>query len=348
MAKKQVTIYDIAKEAGVSPATVSRILTGTARVKPEKMERVMEVIRRTNFQPNAFARALSENRSRLIGVVVAHTGNSYYNSLFAACQTEAYRRGYVSMVMNTYSRKEYEESVLQRLRELRPDAVIVVGGRVDLETPDPEFLDLLRLSLDSVRVVVGSRSPMPGIPGVAVDHRMSMELALQYLIALGHREIGYVYAGKPFYGTVERLRTFREFMTKSGLEVREEWLVEGEEYDMESGAKGIRAIMQQKKRPTAVLGMNDMVSAGILQGLAGLGVRVPEDISVMGFDDTYITSITTPALTSVGYDYQAYASLLIDACLYSGDMADFPRDQRIPVFVTERASCCAPRKLEIL
>ena len=144
MTKKHVTIYDVAREAGVSPATVSRILTGTARVRSVKRERVLEVIRQMKFQPNAFARALSENRNRMIGIMVAHTGNSYYNSLFAACQSEAYRRGYVSMVMNTYSRPQYEESVMMRMQEMRPEAVIIAGGRVDLEVPDPAFMDLLR------------------------------------------------------------------------------------------------------------------------------------------------------------------------------------------------------------
>ena len=101
-------------------------------------------------------------------------------------------------------------------------------------------------------------------------------------------------------------------------------------------------MMSGSDRPTAVLGMNDMVSAGILQGLQGMGLRVPEDVSVMGFDDTYISGITTPKLTSVGYNYEAYASLLLDACLFEGDMEAYPENQRIPVFITERNSCAAP------
>ena len=91
MAKKNITIYDIAREAGVSPATVSRILTGSTSVSAGKREQVMQLIEKYNFRPNAFARALTENRSRLIGMVVAHSGNSYYNSLFAACEQEALR-----------------------------------------------------------------------------------------------------------------------------------------------------------------------------------------------------------------------------------------------------------------
>ena len=123
--KKNVTIYDIAREAGVSPATVSRILTGTTAVSEEKRRRVKALIEKYHFRPNALARALTENRSRLLCMVVAHTGNSYYNSLFAACESEAYPRGYVTMLMNTHSRPDFEVSVLSRVREMCPDAMIL-------------------------------------------------------------------------------------------------------------------------------------------------------------------------------------------------------------------------------
>ena len=132
MEKKSITIYDIAREAGVSPATVSRILTGSAGVREKKRAKVMELINKYNFQPNAHARALTENRSRLICMIVAHSGNSYYNSLFAACENEAYSRGYLSLLINTHSKPEYEASALSRTREMRPEAVIVAGGRIDL------------------------------------------------------------------------------------------------------------------------------------------------------------------------------------------------------------------------
>ena len=100
MEKKNITIYDIAREAQVSPATVSRILTGATSVREEKRKRVMEVIRKHDFHPNAYARALTENRSRTIAMIVAHSDNSYYSSVFAACESEAHKRGYVTMLMD--------------------------------------------------------------------------------------------------------------------------------------------------------------------------------------------------------------------------------------------------------
>ena len=343
MDKKNITIYDIAREAQVSPATVSRILNGTVSVREEKRRRVMEVIDAYDFHPNAYARALAENQNRTIAMVVAHSDNSYYSSVFAACESEAYLRGYIIMLMDTSSRPENEVSVMHRIRELRPEAAILCGGRVDLEQPDPDFMELLRQTSRYTRIVVGSRSPMAGIPGIFVDHRASMDIGVRYLAGLGHREIGFVCAGKEFYGTVERLKQFRETLKALGLPFRREWLISVPEYTVEAGLEGARILMRLDRRPTALLGMNDMVSAGLLQGLLTAGLSVTRDISLLGFDDTFVTGITTPKLTSVGYDYQAYGTALVQTALEPDQ--PWPSERRIPVFVTARDSCAAPSRV---
>lgn len=340
MEKKNITIYDIAREAQVSPATVSRILTGTASVREEKRRRVMEVITKYDFHPNAYARALTENRNRIIAMVVAHSDNSYYSSVFAACASEAYLRGYVIMLMDTTSRPENEISVLHRIRELRPEAAILCGGRIDLAQPDPFFTELLRLTSEFTRIVVGARSPLPQIPGIFVDHRASMDIAIRYLADMGHREIGFVYSGQEFYGTTERLDQFRKALKERGLPFRREWLIGLSDYTVKDGLEGAQALIRLKQRPTALLGMNDMVSAGLLQGLLAAGLRVPEDISLLGFDDTFVTGITTPKLTSVGYDYQSFGAALVQTALEPDQ--PWPSERRIPVFITERDSCAPP------
>ena len=342
MEKKNITIYDIAREAGVSPATVSRILTGATSVREEKRRRVMEVIEKHDFHPNAYARALTENRNRTIAMIVAHSDNSYYSSVFAACESEAHLRGYVTLLMDTSSTPEKEVSALNRIRELRPEAVILCGGRIDLEEQDPEFTALLKQTLGYTRIVVGAKSPLPEIPGIFVDHRASVEIGVRYLAGLGHREIGFVYSGSEYYGTVERLEVFRKVMKELGLPVQEEYMIDVSDYTVKAGLEGVEALLKLQRMPTALLGMNDLVSAGILQGLLAAGLRVPEDISVLGFDDTFVTGITTPQLTSVGYDYQAFGTALVQTALEPQNQ--WPPERRIPVFLTERASCAAPKK----
>lgn len=339
MTRKAITIYDIAREAGVSPATVSRILTGNTAVSEDKRMRVMALIKKYNFRPNAMARALSETRTKLIGMVMADAVNPYYHSVFAACADEAYRRGYMTMMFNTSSRADMEEAALTKLREQRVDAIIVCGGRVDLEEPDPAFIQLLRTTMETTPVVVGSRSPLENVYGVAVDHEGSMDAALDYLLGLGHRDVGFFYAGEPYYGTVQRLKRFRERMAQEGLPVREEWLIRTAGYDNVSGAEAVRQYMALEEKPTALLGMNDMVTAGMLQGLHACGVRVPEDVSVMAFDDTFITTITTPQLTAIDYDYRDYARMLVDTAVGAMENRKMQPNRLVPPSLSIKASC---------
>ena len=342
MGRKQITIYDIAREAGVSPATVSRILTGSTKVGEEKRSRVMSLIEKYNFSPNAMARSLSETHSRLIGMVLADAANPYYNSLFSACVNEAYSRGYAVMMFNTLSRAELEDAALEKLREYRADAAIISGGRVDLCEPDPAFTRLLENTVRTMPLVVASHSPHPRIPGVSVDHAGSMDLAMDYLIGLGHREIGFIYPGAQYVGTREKLERFRLRMAQAGLPVREEWLIHVPGYDCESGREGVDRLLRLKQRPTALMGLNDIIASGMLQGLLDNGVRVPEDVSLLGFDDTFITRITTPQLTAVDYDYGEYARMLINAALDAAAGKSPPRDQLVPPSLYTKRSCAAP------
>ena len=337
--RRNITIYDIAREAGVSAATVSRILTGSTSVRQEKRDRVMQLIEKYNFSPNAMARALTETRTKVIGMVMADTGNPYYSSLFTACGNEAYRRGYTTMLLSTSSRPEMEASALVKLREQRVDAIILCGGRIDLAEPEAEFMQLLENTLRSTPVVVGSRSPMEKIHGVAVDHGGSVDRAVDYLAGLGHREIGFFYAGWENYGTREKAARFRRALAEKGLSVREEWLIDVRGYDCASGREGVQRLLQLERRPTALLGINDLVTAGMLQGLLDHDLRVPEDISLLGFDDTYITTITAPTLTAVHYDYDEYARLLVDTAIAAIEGEDCPRDQLVQATLSVRNSC---------
>lgn len=342
MSRKHITIYDIAREAEVSPATVSRILNGSSRVKEENRQRVNALIEKYNFRPNAMARALSDTRSKLIGMVLADANNPYYSSLFSACVNEAYRRGYAVMMFNTLSRPELEDAALERLREQRADAVIVSGGRVDLTVQDPDFAAMLNTTAENMHIVLASRSQYPKVHGIEVAHAQSVDLAMDYLLELGHRDIGFIYTGEQFYGTAEKLERFRQRMAQAGLKVQEDWMISVQAYNCESGHEGVDRLMQLKDRPTALLGLNDMITAGVLQGLLAHGVRVPEDISLIGFDDTFITSITSPQLTAVHYDYNEYARLLMDAAIGVAEGRDVPWNQTVECRLLPRKSCAKP------
>ena len=342
--RKHITIYDIAREAQVSPATVSRILNGTTTVREEKRQRVQHLIEKYNFHPNAMARALSDAQTRVIGMMLADVGNPYYNSLFTACVNAAYQRGYATMMFNTLSRAELEDAAMARLREQRADAMIILGGRIDLEVPDPAFEQQLDAALETMPIVSASRSPREEIHGVAVDHPGSVDVAMDYLLGLGHREIGFVYTGAQFYGTREKLARFRERMADAGLAVREEWMIPVNDYDSASGREGIEKLMLLDRLPTALLGLNDVIAVGMLQGLLSHGVKVPEEISLIGFDDTFITNVMTPQLTAVGYDYDDYAGMLMDAVIAAIEGRSFARDELVTPKLFMKQSCQKPNR----
>ncbi len=342
MNRRHVTIYDIAREADVSPATVSRILTGRAKVSDDKYNRVKALIDKYNYSPNAMARGLSATRSRVMGMVLADAGNPYYNSVFSACVDEAYRRGYSVMMYNTLSRAELEDEALAKLLEQRVDAIVITGGRIDLAEPDPAFTRLIEKSKAATPIVVASKSRWEDIYGVAIDHERSMDIAMAYLLGLGHRDIGFCYAGPQYYGTVEKLARFRACLASAGLAPREEWLIHVPGYDCESGREAIHRLMDMEKKPTALLGLNDVIAAGMLQGLLDYGVRIPEDVSLMSFDDTFITQITSPHLTAVRYDYRAFAAMLVDAALAAATGEKRPMNQLATPELSVRQSCAEP------
>ena len=344
MNRKQITIYDIAREAGVSPATVSRILTGSAKVGEEKRACVMTLIGKYSFRPNAMARGLSETQSRVIGMMMVDASNPYYNSLFAACVNEAYSRGYSVMMYNTLSKPELEDATLNKLLEQRVDVILICGGRIDLAVPDAEFMRLLEKAMATTPIVVATKSPHERIRGVSVDHAGSIDLALEYLVGLGHRDIGFVYAGKEYFGTVEKLDRFRLRMEQAGIALREEWLIDIPNYERGSGQLGVERLMRLGRLPTALLGLNDVITAGMLQGLLGLGLRVPEDMSLLSFDDTYITDITTPHLTAIQYDYAEYARLLVGAALAAATGRPAPMNQLVAPRLAVKESCVKPSR----
>lgn len=341
MARNRVTIYDIARDAGVSPATVSRILKGSSVVSEEKADRVSKLIRKYNFHPSAVARALSETRTKMIGMVMADTGNPYYSSVYSACCDEAYQRGYIPMLLSTQSCPEMEVSALTKLAEQRADAIIVCGGRVDLIEPDTAFTRLLMSIRETTHIVLGSRSHYERIYGISVDHEASMNLAVDYLVKLGHRDIGFFYTGTQYYGTKEKMERFHQEMALHGLPVREEWMIQVQGYDCGSGREGIERLLTLPQQPTALLGINDMVTAGMLQGLLAHGLRVPENYSLLSFDDTYITTLTAPQLTAVHYDYNQYAKMLIETAMDAMEEKKLPINRYIVPTLTVRSSCAA-------
>ena len=178
---ENISIYTIAKEAGVSPATVSRVLTGSARVSEEKRQRVQALIEKYDFRPNAMAQGLSRVETKMIGLLVSDIRNPFYSNLTVECEAAAYRRGYLLMVCNSLGDNSVEPYYLNKFYGQRVDAVIQIGGKVDELVPDPEYVDAVNRMAERIPFLTTGRLEGADCYRIGIDEEKSMALVMEYL-----------------------------------------------------------------------------------------------------------------------------------------------------------------------
>ena len=189
---KAITIYDIAKEAGVSPATVSRVLTNNANVSKAKKEKVQGLIAKYNFKPNALAKGLSDTQSKVIGIIAADVRNSYYAEVFVACENAAREQGYTVLLSNAFGSMEREIQHLDMMRQQRVAAIIQLGGSVDAVASYPEYVGKVAQIMPSVPLIVTGKLDGTECYEVQIDFDKATDFLMDYLFGLGHERIALV------------------------------------------------------------------------------------------------------------------------------------------------------------
>ena len=340
MEKEVVSIYTIAEEAGVSPATVSRVLTGSARVSEEKKKRVLELIAKYDFRPNAKAQGLSRVETKVIGLLVSDIRNPFYSGLAVACEKAAARQGYMIILCNSFGKKEIELAYLERYYSQRVDAVIQLGGAVEDLVSDMEYVENVNQIANKTPVLITGRLDGADCYQVCFDDGQSMELLMEYLIGNGHKRIALIGGNSGKKATVDKRLRYRQMLRKHGIFVREEYIRDADGFDAGSGAEAMeRFLKADVPLPTAIIADNDLLAAGIMRSLQENGIRIPEDISVAGFEDTYIAQTCMPRLTCAGYDYDRYADLLIRTAAGLAHGEEQPRMQMAEARLVIRDSC---------
>ena len=337
MDRKRINIYEIAKEAGVSPATVSRVINQTAKVSEDKRQRVLKAIDLYGFKPNALAKGLSNSRTRVLGILSAWVDSPFYGRLISECERATNERDYTLMIFSFSSDSEQERRHLEKMYEQCVDAVIILGGSMDGMVIDEKSLSIINYIAESVPVVVMGRSQ--GIPcyEVRIDEGGAMEMAMEYLIGLGHREIAFLGGLENIYSSLEKRLAYQRILRKYGLEFRKEWMRCGD-YNFEDGLRLMKEVLAGE-RPTAVIGINDIFAAGMLQAIHEAGLRVPEDISIVSFDNTYISRIVSPPASSISCDYRELAQKLVGTAVDAAEGREVPMSQLIRTTLHERSSC---------
>ena len=335
-----VTIYDIASEAGVSASTVSRVLNGTAKVDPQKIAAVEAVIAKYRYRPSAAAQQLSEKHSRVIGMVCPDVRNAYYANLFVECERAAFERGYTLTLNNSFGAEETEIAFMERLAQ-HAECILLCGGVIDWNPLPQKFRETLESTVRRVPVVVAGEVDMDGLIRIGIDQEAVMRLSVMHLNRLGHTKIAFLHGYGHIYQTQMKLKAYADTMRELGLPVRGEYLVNAGTFDDAAGAAGMQRILSLGDLPTAVIATNDLMAAGAMQTVLRLGFRVPDDFSIIGCDDSPIASLTHPNITGIRYDYAAYADQMIEAAVSAAEGVYTPPRRIMPALVMKDS--CARR-----
>lgn len=284
-----VTLKDIAKVAGVSYATVSRALSNHPDVSPETRERIKKIAKEMNYVPDPSARGLKGKNTNMIGLVVPDISNPFFSELALGVESFANEHGYCVFLCNTNWDYEREKTYVDILKAKRVDGVII-SSVIENATHHK------KLSLPLVYITEGPRSD--DIYYVGIDNKAGAVLGVEYLIKLGHKDIVYIGGSEKTSTNRERFEGYKETMQRHGYTVKAN-LRTSNSFSQESGYKAAMEMLIKSEIPTAVFAVNDIVALGVIQAIEEFGLKVPEDISVVGFDDIAFSSMHRIKLTTV-------------------------------------------------
>lgn len=291
MAKNKVTIKDIADTANVSKSTVSRVLNKNTPVNEKKRKAVLEAMEKLQYRPNLAARSLAGGTSLTLGVVTQNIGSPFYDSVTQGVIQGMSDSGYSPIFGDGQWNPETEARVIDTLVDRNVDALIMVGGNLNGD-------EILSLSGDKPVVLVARRLKSWDSSMIAIDNVQAAKQAVQFLINSGHRRIAHVKGIPEHQDAVDRFEGYCQALAEANIELQEELVISGD-FSSQSGVVAIESLLMRGESFTAIFAGNDEMAFGIRLGLYRRGIRVPEDISIVGFDDQPSSSYMTPPLTTV-------------------------------------------------
>lgn len=295
--------------ASVSHSTVSRALASSPAVNHFTAERIRKIARDAGYRPNTIARSLATSRTRTIGFVVTTVADPFVAEVAAGIENVARLKGYAVFLANSNADPAREVAAVRSFQERRVDGVIVMASRVGAL-----YMPLLA-ELQVPIVLVDNQHPGVFAHSISIDDRGGAGLAVSHLLALGHRRIGYIGDRHGMQSDVDRLDGYAEALAAAGIEFSRVYVAQGNGRP-DGGLDAMRTLLALKEPPTAVFCYNDMTAIGALRALYQAGCRVPEDVSVVGFDDLQMAPFLEPPLTTVRQPKaemgQRAASILMD------------------------------------
>ncbi|HEX8500485.1 MAG TPA: LacI family DNA-binding transcriptional regulator [Pyrinomonadaceae bacterium] len=331
-------IKDVAREAGVSTATVSHVINGTKYVTDETRRRVLEAVERCEYHPNAHARSLASGRSNMLGLLVSDISNPFFPEVVKAIEAAAFERGYNVILINTNYDPERAAEYVRRLSELKMAGVALMTSELDSDL----FHEITRRQVS----VVFDSYDLAGerMSNICVDYAAGIEEAVRHLVSLGHRRIAHIAGASRIPSGVVRRDAFLDFMARHLPEEPRPAVYEGD-FRLDGGRRAASEMLAAKELPTAVVVANDMMALGAMREFRKAGLSIPGDISVVGFDDIAFAALSEPPLTTVCSPRAEIGRRVVETLVA---MIEHPEQQgvelRIPTHLITRDSTAPPRK----
>jgi DNA-binding LacI/PurR family transcriptional regulator len=330
------SIKDVAREAGVSTATVSHVINSTRFVSDEVRARVLATVEKCGYYPNAHARSLASGRSHVIGLVVSDISNPFFPELVKSIETAAFERGYDVMLSNTNYDPERTSHYIRRFIERKLAGVVVMTSELDAEL----IGELAKREVSVVFLDLGE----PGIhmSNLRVNYEAGIEEAISHLVSLGHTEISFIGGPAHLRSAARRREAFVASMRRHLPDARAE--VFRGDFKLEGGRRAACEMLDSHERPTAVVAANDMMALGAMVEFRAAGLQIPRDVSIVGFDDIAFATLCEPPLTTVCLPRMELGRRAVEALMTAIDRPDQQGVEiNIPTYLITRGSTAAAR-----
>jgi DNA-binding LacI/PurR family transcriptional regulator len=342
-----ITIRDVARESGYSPSTVSIVLNNaplSRYIPADTKARIVTAARRLGYRPNPLARSLRSQRSNIVGVMVFNITDPFCTPILRGIENSLYQSNYLSLLADAHNEPHRFERYLEMLLDRRVEALIVVANW--LVTDIKLLADLTEKLVPTV--IAGRAFEAESVSTVSVDNEGGASMALEHLYRLGHRDIAFLRGPKNLASSGQRWKGIRSFAQSAGLRLDSKRLAELPESldpnsSFEAGSHLTSELLRHEKPFTALMAYDDVTALGALRALNKKGLRVPEDCSVIGFDDVAQASLSVPSLTTVRQPMEAMGSMSVGIILDAIQSVNQKRDiavvrRRIPAEIVVRES----------
>lgn len=327
-----LSIREIAKLAGVSSATVSRVLNGSNLVTQETTERIRQIIQDLNFVPNNSAIHLKSGKSQIYGIIIPDLTNPFFTETIKIFEDLLFQNEQELLVANTDFHSTRAQRSVRRMLLRRVDGVALLTS--EIEAAPLESLVQNRIPV----VTTDHYRTGPGISDIVVDFPGGMAQVVRHLKDLGHRNVGFIGGTEGLVTSRVRRESFLDAVVKQGMSSRAGWIVESD-FKIEGGSAAMAGILDQPEIPTAIVTANDLTAIGALRVVHERGLRVPDDISIVGCDDIALSDIVFPPLTTLRISRREYAELLFKALSDTGEDITRPgRQYTLPTKLVVRKS----------